>query len=80
MSELIDDRAHRIRTLKEIIQELRRGADPDGVQGTLRTIVRETGSFRPAQLIEPLEARGFRTAVVRLDAGFATFIGPRPGG
>ena len=37
-------------------------------------------SFRPAPLIELLEGRGFRTAVVRSGAAFATFIGPRPGG
>jgi hypothetical protein len=37
-------------------------------------------SFRPAPLIELVEGRGFRTAVVRSPDGFATFIGPRPGG
>ena len=40
MSELIDNRAHRIMTLKDIIQELHRGADPDAVRGALRTMVR----------------------------------------
>lgn len=34
-------------------------------------------SFRPAPLIELLEARGFRTAVVRGDDGFAVFVGRR---
>ena len=37
-------------------------------------------SFRPAPLIELLEGRGFKTAVVRSGAAFATFIGPRQGG
>jgi len=37
-------------------------------------------SFRPAPLIELVEGRGFRTAVVRSGGSFATFIGPRPGG
>jgi hypothetical protein len=37
-------------------------------------------SFRPAPLIELLEGRGFRTAVVRSGAAFATFIGPRQAG
>jgi len=80
MSELIDNRAHRIRTLKKIIQELHRGADPDAVRGALRTMVRETSSFRPAPLIELLEGRGFRTAVIRSGGSFATFIGLRQGG
>ncbi len=80
MSELIDNRAHRIRVLKDIISQLHRGADPDAVRGALKTIVRETGSFRPAPLIELLAARGFRTAVVRSGDAFATFIGPRQGG
>jgi hypothetical protein len=80
MSELIDNRSHRIRTLKEIMQQLHRGADPDAVRGALRTIVRETSSFRPAPLIELLESRGFRAAVVRSGAAFATFIGPRQAG
>jgi len=37
-------------------------------------------SFRPAPLIELLEGRGFRTAVVRSGGAFATFVGPRQGG
>lgn len=35
-------------------------------------------SFRPAPLIEMLEGRGFRTAVVRSGDSFATFVGRRP--
>lgn len=35
-------------------------------------------SFRPGPLIELLEGRGLRVAVVRSDNGFATFIGARP--
>ena len=35
-------------------------------------------SFRPAPLIELLEGQGFRTAVVRADDSFATFVGRRP--
>ena len=37
-------------------------------------------SFRPAPLIELLEGRGFKTAVVRSGGAFATFIGRRQGG
>jgi len=51
---------------------LRRAAElgPDDL-GLIRS------SFRPAPLIELLEGRGFRTAVVRSEGSFATFIGPR---
>jgi hypothetical protein len=35
-------------------------------------------SFRPAPLIEMLEVKGFRTAVVRSGESFATFIGRQP--
>jgi len=58
MSELIDNRAHRIRTLKEIIQELHRGADPDAVRGALRNIVRETSSSEIAAMEQELIAGG----------------------
>jgi DUF438 domain-containing protein len=58
MSELIDNRAQRIRTLKEIIQELHRGADPDEVRGTLRSLVRETTSSEIAAMEQELIAGG----------------------
>jgi DUF438 domain-containing protein len=50
MSELIDNRAHRIRTLKEIIQELHHGTSPDEVRSKLRTLVRETTSSEIAAM------------------------------
>jgi hypothetical protein len=37
-------------------------------------------SFRPAPLIDLLEKQGYRTAVVRSDDSFATFLSRRPGG
>jgi DUF438 domain-containing protein len=58
MSELIDNRAHRIRTLKEIIQELHRGAPPDHVRATLRALVRETSSSEIAAMEQELIAGG----------------------
>jgi hypothetical protein len=58
MSELIDNRAHRIRTLKEIIHELHRGADPESVRGTLKSIVRETSSSEIAAMEQELIAGG----------------------
>ena len=58
MSELIDNRAHRIRNLKEIIQKLHRGADPEEVRGQLRTIVHETDSTEIAAMEQELIAGG----------------------
>ncbi len=58
MSELIDNRAHRIRTLKEIIQELHRGAPTDHVRATLRALVRETSSSEIAAMEQELIAGG----------------------
>ncbi len=58
MSELIDNRSHRIRTLKELIQELHRGAEPDDVRVKLRTLVRETDSSEIAAMEQELIAGG----------------------
>jgi DUF438 domain-containing protein len=58
MSELIDNRAHRIRNLKEIIQKLHRGADPDEVRDELRAIVHETDSTEIAAMEQELIAGG----------------------
>jgi DUF438 domain-containing protein len=42
MSELIDNRAQRIRTLKDIIKRLHRGEAPDQVRSSLKQLVCET--------------------------------------
>src|SRR5215470_15337817 len=42
MSEVIDNRAHRIKTLKEIIRGVHAGEAPDAVRDKMRTLVRET--------------------------------------
>jgi hypothetical protein len=65
VSELIDNRAHRIRTLKEIIQELHRGAAPDEVKGRLRSLVRETSSSEIAAMEQELIAGGMPVAEVQ---------------
>lgn len=65
MSELIDNRAHRIRTLKEIIQKLHRGADPDSVREELRTMVRETDSTEIAAMEQELIAGGMEVEEVQ---------------
>jgi DUF438 domain-containing protein len=58
VSELIDNRAHRVRTLMGIIQELHRGAEPDTVRDALRTMVRETSSSEIAAMEQELIAGG----------------------
>jgi len=65
MSELIDNRAHRIRTLKEIIQKLHGGADPDEVRDQLRTLVRETDSTEIAAMEQELIAGGMAVEEVQ---------------
>lgn len=42
MSELIDNRARKIATLKEIIQHLHKGEAPEAVKSQLREMVRQT--------------------------------------
>jgi DUF438 domain-containing protein len=48
MSELIDNRARRIVILKEIIEHLHKGEDPNAVKAQLREIVKQTS---PAEVI-----------------------------
>jgi hypothetical protein len=69
------DADHLLESGQEPMPEvLRRAAElGTGDLGLIRS------SFRPAPLIELLEGRGFRTAVVRAEESFATFIGLRPG-
>ena len=42
MSELIDNRAPRLQTLKDVITELHNGTPAHEVRAKLRTLVRET--------------------------------------
>jgi DUF438 domain-containing protein len=65
MSELIDNRAHRIRTLKGIIQELHAGGDAEAVKGKLRTMVRETTSSEIAAMEQELMADGMAVEEVQ---------------
>ena len=65
MSELIDNRAHRIRNLKTIIQKLHAGADPDEVRDELRTIVHETDSTEIAAMEQELIAGGMAVEEVQ---------------
>ena len=58
MSELIDNRAHRIRALKDIITRLHAGEAPDAVRDSLRTIVRETDYSEIVAMEQELMAGG----------------------
>ncbi|MCL6546260.1 MAG: DUF438 domain-containing protein [Bryobacteraceae bacterium] len=58
MSELIDNRAHRVRTLKGIIKELHGGAAPETVKERLKTIVQETDYSEIVAMEQELMAEG----------------------
>ncbi len=65
MSELINNRAHRIQTMKEIIKHLHHGGSPDEVRGRLRTLVRETDASEIAAMEQELIAEGMRVEEVQ---------------
>jgi hypothetical protein len=67
MSEIIDNRAHRIRTLKQIIRRLHegRGVAPEEVRAQLREIVRRTDATEVAAMEQELMAEGVSAEEVR---------------
>lgn len=58
MSELIDNRARRIQTLKEIVQKLHHGAKPEEVRAQLTDIVRHASPGEIAAMEQQLMAEG----------------------
>jgi len=58
MSELIDNRAHRIRTLKEVIRGLHDGQPPGVVKARLASLVRECDASEIAAMEQELIAEG----------------------
>ncbi len=58
MSELIDNRAQRVRTLKEIIERLHAGEAPDAVRTKLKELVRQTSASEIVSMEEELIAGG----------------------
>lgn len=58
MSEIIDNRAHRVRSLKEIIRKLHAGHAPEEVKGQLAQIVRETDYSEIVAMEQELMAEG----------------------
>jgi DUF438 domain-containing protein len=58
MSELIDNRAQRIRTLKEIIKSLHAGESPETVKARLRELIRQTDHSEIVAMEQALIAEG----------------------
>ena len=58
MSEIIDNRAHRIRTLKEIVRHLHAGLAPAEVKARLAALVRECDASEIAAMEQELMAEG----------------------
>jgi DUF438 domain-containing protein len=65
MSELINNRTHRIQTMKEIITHLHRGGSPEEVRRRLRQLVRETDASEIAAMEQELIADGMRVEEVQ---------------
>jgi DUF438 domain-containing protein len=65
VSELIDNRTHRISGLKEIIQHLHAGAAPELVRERLREIVRQTDATEIMAMEQQLMAEGMPVEEVR---------------
>jgi uncharacterized protein len=65
VSELIDNRTHRISVLKEIIQHLHAGAAPELVKKQLRKIVGETDATEIMAMEQQLMAEGMPVEEVR---------------
>jgi len=67
MSELIDNRAHRIRTLKHVIKQLHEGQGiaPEHVKAQLKELVRQTDSSEIAAMEQELMAEGMPVEEVR---------------
>jgi len=65
VSELIDNRAHRIAVLKEIIQHLHAGAAPELVKERLREIVGQTDATEIMAMEQQLMAEGMPVEEVR---------------
>jgi len=65
MSELINNRVKRIETLKTIVKQLHRGADPESVRQQLTAIVREAEPGEIAAMEQEIIAEGVSVEEVR---------------
>ena len=65
MSEVIDNKANRVRILKDIIKHLHAGNPPEQVQRQMREIVRQTDSSEIIAMEQELMAEGMPVEEVR---------------
>jgi DUF438 domain-containing protein len=65
MSELITNHTQRVRTLKEMMQQLHDGRAPENVKRGLRTLVRETGSSEITAAEQDIMAEGMPPSEVQ---------------
>lgn len=65
MSELIDNRARRIATLKEIVTHLHKGETPDAVKAQLREMVQQTSPWEIMSMEQELISGGMPVEEVR---------------
>lgn len=65
MTEIIDNRAHRIRTMKEIIRHLHQGGDPADVGDRLKMLVQRTDASEIAAMEQELINEGMSVDEVR---------------
>ncbi len=65
MSELIDNRAHRIRTLKDIIKRFNAGSAVEEAKGELRKLMKEVDSNEIAAMEQELIAEGMPVEEVK---------------
>lgn len=65
MSELIDNRARKIATLKEVIQHLHKGEAPEAVKSQLREMVRQTNASEIMAMEQELISGGMPVEEVR---------------
>jgi uncharacterized protein len=65
MTEVLDNRAHRIRTLKRIIKHLHAGGSPDEVRAALKEMVRQTDYSEIFAMEQELLAEGMPVEEIR---------------
>jgi DUF438 domain-containing protein len=65
MSEIIDNKAHRVRTLKHIIKHLHAGEAPENVRAQMLQLVRETDHSEIIAMEQELMAEGMPVEEVR---------------
>ena len=65
MSELIDNRAHRVAALRDIIRHLHAGAAPEQVKERLREIVGQTDATEIMAMEQQLMAEGMPVEEVK---------------